>query len=216
MYSEPLNQTFRESLVPHLHTTLSMQWQKPPALLENLLGKAQPMLYRKMLVPRTVHEQIGKRCGSEAFGLIQRFASVNKGISFALMQEVQRSVLQCSEAEFRKHTAYTSVRPERYAYFTGIEDLFTRKVKQDDEDDLHPLLKAARLYLDLIFFHPFNDGNARAAMLWLAFSCLRAGYPAPDLRKIIVFPFKPGDEENYWSFTGLLANKVILALYEST
>ncbi|WP_445395072.1 Fic family protein [Streptomyces sp. LE64] len=35
--------------------------------------------------------------------------------------------------------------------------------------------RAARTYLDVLFFHPFADGNARAAMLALAFVLAREG-----------------------------------------
>ncbi|MFC9329552.1 Fic family protein [Kitasatospora sp. NPDC057015] len=35
--------------------------------------------------------------------------------------------------------------------------------------------RAARTYLDVCFFHPFDDGNARAALLALLFVLARAG-----------------------------------------
>ncbi|WSD11282.1 Fic family protein [Streptomyces hirsutus] len=35
--------------------------------------------------------------------------------------------------------------------------------------------RAARTYLDILFFHPFEDGNARAAMSALAFVLAREG-----------------------------------------
>ncbi|MFE0725841.1 Fic family protein [Streptomyces rochei] len=38
-----------------------------------------------------------------------------------------------------------------------------------------PPSRAARAYLDILFFHPFEDGNARAAMLALAFVLAREG-----------------------------------------
>ncbi|MGW6646680.1 Fic family protein [Streptomyces iakyrus] len=35
--------------------------------------------------------------------------------------------------------------------------------------------RAARVYLDVCFFHPFDDGNARAAFLTLVFVLAREG-----------------------------------------
>jgi fido (protein-threonine AMPylation protein) len=44
--------------------------------------------------------------------------------------------------------------------------------------------RAARTYLDILFFHPFEDGNARAAMLALAFVLAREGVLLDQVRPL--------------------------------
>ncbi|WP_200429928.1 Fic family protein [Streptomyces sp. NE5-10] len=70
---------------------------------------------------------------------------------------------------FRQSDAFAKGGRERYG--------LTRHTKSDFEHCLHdsadprvPLAsRAARAYLDVAFFHPFPDGNARLAMLTLAY-----------------------------------------------
>lgn len=54
-----------------------------------------------------------------------------------------------------------------------------------------------RLSLDLAFFSPFPDGNARAARLGFEFCLRRGGLPMP-----------PGDAERYVRFVRLVARSL--------
>jgi prophage maintenance system killer protein len=53
--------------------------------------------------------------------------------------------------------------------------------------------RAARTYLDVAFFHPFDDGNARAALLALQFVLLRDDV-ALDLVAPIVLTVRRADD----------------------
>jgi hypothetical protein len=185
-------------LIPHLLATMRMDWHAPPASAGDALNAAS---IRGGGSPGAL--QVAARCGAPAFDAVKRCAASNEALSFGMMQLVQGLMVPMYMTEFRKVAARTSIRPERYACFNGLEDMFIRKVAADARDGCHPLIQAARLYLDITFFHPFHDGNARAAMLWHAYQCLRSGHALPDYRRLRAFPFVPGSIACYWHFTAL-------------
>ena len=49
-------------------------------------------------------------------------------------------------------------------------------------NDLHPLIRAARLHVDFVGIHPFVDGNGRTARLLMNCELLRCGYLPVILR----------------------------------
>jgi fido (protein-threonine AMPylation protein) len=64
---------------------------------------------------------------------------------------------------------------ERYGLAPDTRARFERCLSESAQPDLPLPSRAARTYLDILFFHPFEDGNARAAMLALAFVLAREG-----------------------------------------
>jgi len=123
--------------------------------------------------------------------------------------------LQKEEKKGRKHSYSFLNLSVRYCYWSGCEKMFTLKVEKDFvEEDVHPLVKAVRLYLDIIYFHPFEDGCGRwvgkvttglnsffrAAMLWLWFFCVRFGMRFPkDVGPFIILTCRSVFTcEEYW------------------
>ncbi|GAA1510200.1 hypothetical protein GCM10009827_025490 [Dactylosporangium maewongense] len=83
-------------------------------------------------------------------------------------------------ARFRTGTAHAKRGRDRYGLHTDTEPRF-RACLADATDPSVPLsARAARVYLDVAFFHPFEDGNARAAMLCL-YHILHRGQVTLDL-----------------------------------
>ncbi|UUU36554.1 Fic family protein [Streptomyces sp. CA-210063] len=73
------------------------------------------------------------------------------------------------EVPFRQGDAFAKGGRERYALTPHTWRDFERCLR-DSADLRVPLAsRAARAYLDVAFFHPFADGNARLAMLTLAY-----------------------------------------------
>jgi hypothetical protein len=62
----------------------------------------------------------------------------------------------------------------RYAYAPDLPDRFDAALAEANGSD-EVVVRAARAYLDVAFFHPFPDGNARAARLVLDHVLARAG-----------------------------------------
>ncbi|MFD8015971.1 Fic family protein [Streptomyces sp. NPDC058955] len=70
---------------------------------------------------------------------------------------------------FRRGDAFAKGGRERYALTSHTQRDFERCLR-DSADPRVPLAsRAARAYLDVAFFHPFPDGNARLAMLTLGY-----------------------------------------------
>ncbi|MFI9765863.1 Fic family protein [Streptomyces sp. NPDC052415] len=98
-------------------------------------------------------------------------------LTFALLSTWQREVLAVPDAFFRHHPAYAKSGRERYGITPDLPARLDACLHQADTDsDTLPLTaRAARAYLDVCFFHPFADGNARSAFLTLTFVLARAG-----------------------------------------
>jgi hypothetical protein len=60
-----------------------------------------------------------------------------------------------------------------------------------------------RLYLHLCFFHPFANGNARAARLWFDYLLRRGGYEIAFVEPLFVVERFAGDFVGYIDFLRL-------------
>ncbi|MGW1504415.1 Fic family protein [Streptomyces mirabilis] len=76
---------------------------------------------------------------------------------------------------FRTMPAFAKGGRERYGLAPDTHARFVHCLAESASPDLPLPSRAARSYLDVLFFHPFEDGNARAAMLALAFALGREG-----------------------------------------
>ncbi|MFF8607221.1 Fic family protein [Streptomyces sp. NPDC015346] len=105
------------------------------------------------------------------------FADAEQGrpLTFALMAKWQRTVLGRDFVGFRTMPAFAKAGQERYGLAPESRARFERCLSESAQPDLPLASRAARTYLDILFFHPFEDGNARAAMLALAFVLAREG-----------------------------------------
>lgn len=74
---------------------------------------------------------------------------------------------------FREGTAFAKAGRERYGRYAGIEADFGRCLGESSAAGLSLAARAARAYLDVCFFHPFDDGNGRVAMLAMYHLLLR-------------------------------------------
>ncbi|MFD6327107.1 Fic family protein, partial [Streptomyces sp. NPDC058442] len=96
-------------------------------------------------------------------------------LTFALMANWQRTVLHRDAVAFRAMPAFAKGGRERYGLAPDTHARFEHCLAESTRPDLPLPSRAARTYLDVLFFHPFEDGNARAAMLALAFVLAREG-----------------------------------------
>ncbi|MFC8176877.1 hypothetical protein [Streptomyces sp. NPDC057325] len=96
-------------------------------------------------------------------------------LAFAVMANWQQLVLGEEVAAFRTLPAFAKKVRERYGIAPDTQAWFDRCLSESTQPGLSLPSRAARTYLDVLFFHPFEDGNARAAMLALAFVLAREG-----------------------------------------
>ncbi len=79
---------------------------------------------------------------------------------------------------FRSLPAFAKGGRERYGIGPDTRERLDACLAESQVGDGRPLpltARAARAYLDVCFFHPFEDGNARSAFLALLFVLAREG-----------------------------------------
>lgn len=97
-------------------------------------------------------------------------------LTFARLAGWQRLLLGTAGAPaFRTDDAFAKGGRERYPLTPDTEADFARLLRDSEEEGVPLASRAARTYLDVAFFHPFTDGNARAALLALVFVLAREG-----------------------------------------
>ncbi|MCT7355115.1 Fic family protein [Streptomyces sp. 15-116A] len=114
-----------------------------------------------------------------AWRAVREDASAQRFLDFELLAGWQRLVLGLPDVSFRTLPAFAKGGRERYGLHTDTRERFEECLAQaGDAGDAGakgvPLpARAARAYLDVCFFHPFDDGNARAALLAMGFVLAR-------------------------------------------
>ncbi|MER7755259.1 Fic family protein [Kitasatospora sp. NPDC097643] len=105
----------------------------------------------------------------DANALARADAAHRRALTPALLVNWQRIVLGRSEVTFRDGDAFAKGGRERYGLTPSTWRDFARCLRQSTDPTLPLAARAARAYLDVAFFHPFPDGNARLALLTLAY-----------------------------------------------
>ncbi|WP_308378042.1 Fic family protein [Streptomyces sp. ISL-98] len=96
-------------------------------------------------------------------------ASRKRPLTFTLLTQWQRLVLGTPDVPFRQGDAFAKGGRERYALTLHTQRDFEHCLRESADLEVPLASRAARAYLDVAFFHPFPDGNARLAMLTLAY-----------------------------------------------
>jgi hypothetical protein len=102
-------------------------------------------------------------------------AATDSTLTCDLLSGWQRQVLDSRDVEFRSQPAFAKAGRERYGIAPDTRNHFDACLSQSSEAELAVSARAARAYLDVCFFHPFDDGNGRSAFLALTFVLARAG-----------------------------------------
>jgi Fic/DOC family len=101
-----------------------------------------------------------------ALDACRQSAAAGEPLTFDRLAAWQQIVLDDPEVWFRDRTAYAKAGRERYGMVPDIEVRFEQALRDAGSAEAL-LVRAARVYLDICYFHPFPDGNARAARLAL-------------------------------------------------
>ncbi|WP_042429713.1 Fic family protein [Streptacidiphilus anmyonensis] len=132
-------------------------------------------------------------------------AARGAALDFELLRGWQRHVLGTTTPEpppFRTRPAFAKDGRERYGVDAGTRDRLDACLAESARDPAAPrrplplTARAARAYLDVCFFHPFDDGNARSAFLALVFVLAREGVTLDGvglLRRVSYQADAPGD-----------------------
>ncbi|MFD7284049.1 Fic family protein [Streptomyces sp. NPDC059862] len=121
-------------------------------------------------------------------------------LDFELLQRWQQHVLGTPQPPlFRDLPAFAKQGRERYGISPDTRARLDACLAESVQDARLPLpltARAARAYLDVCFFHPFHDGNARSAFLALVFVLAREGVALDEvslLRRVTFQADEPQD-----------------------
>ncbi len=126
-------------------------------------------------------------------------------LGFALLSGWQRHVLGVPDAPFRSGPAYAKGGRERYGTGPDLPARLDACLGQSADPGVPLPARAARAYLDVCFFHPFEDGNARSAFLTSTFVLSRAGVALDRLGPLRRLPRGAGDPESALELADLIA-----------
>ncbi|GAA2971395.1 Fic family protein [Actinokineospora diospyrosa] len=96
-------------------------------------------------------------------------ADTARPLDFGLLAQWQKTVLGVDHVPFRSGPAFAKAGREHYGLDPDTPALFDLCLAGAEDPTLPIASRAARAYLDICFFHPFPDGNARSALLALTF-----------------------------------------------
>ncbi|WP_225850897.1 Fic family protein [Streptomyces sp. HPF1205] len=135
-----------------------------------------------------------------AVELLRADAARGAALDFELLRTWQRHVLGTPQAPpFRSLPAFAKEGRERYGIDADTRGRFDACLAQSAPDGKAPLpaiARAARAYLDVCFFHPFDDGNARSAFLTLVFVLAREGITLDTVGLLRRLSFHAGDPQD--------------------
>ncbi|AEV86493.1 filamentation induced by cAMP protein fic [Actinoplanes sp. SE50] len=110
-----------------------------------------------------------------ALELVRADAAGGGPLTFARLETWQREVLGVAAARFRAVSAWARAGAEHYPYRDDLPDSFAACLAEATDPAVPLPARAARVYLDIVHFHPFADGNARSAALAVYFVLAREG-----------------------------------------
>ena len=198
-----------DSLIQHCRTTKAFDWHRESARLGRFRPHEGGRQRLTLLHQKYVDAFDRPRCDERAkrmigaIHLVDRLAVVISAITWQELTEVQSIVLGDEHVRFRDGVAFSKGGLEVYGYHPDLQRAFSQKIKQDGQEELHPLVKSIRLYLDVCFFHPFQDGNARAARLALQLILQRDNVFLKSLGPLFRIPLAAGSQEGYLAFLNL-------------
>ncbi|MDK0520122.1 Fic family protein [Streptomyces sp. ML-6] len=136
-----------------------------------------------------------------ALELLRAEAARGASLDFELLQRWQQHVLGTPQLPpFRDLPAFAKAGRERYGIGPDtrarLDACLAESAKDAAQGPVPLTARAARAYLDVCFFHPFDDGNARSAFLALVFVLAREGITLDEvslLRRIRFQADEPAD-----------------------
>lgn len=112
---------------------------------------------------------------ADAIALARQAAVRRDPLDVASLCRWHSVVLGDPVVTIRTTDAYAKGGRERYGTPPDLEAKLASFLAEACRDDEPASTRAARVYLDVLFLHPFRDGNARAARIALDYVLTRAG-----------------------------------------
>lgn len=140
-----------------------------------------------------------------ALDLVYAEAAEGGALTFARLAEWQRKVLAVAAAPFRTTSAWALGGRERYAYHDELPREFEACLAEATDPAVPLPSRAARVYLDVLHFHPFTDGNARSAALALYYVLAREGVVLDRAAPLLMTRWPAADPRTAEGLAGFVA-----------
>ena len=140
----------------------------------------------------------------DALAACRKAAKAGKTLSLDLLLTWHCHLMNISrrnQTTFRRHDAYAKQGRERYPLHSGDDGGPSKTETQffkllEEADTAEPVaLRASRAYLDVCFFHPFDDGCSRLARLVFDFILTRDNVAVNGVESIFLFGKSARDAE---------------------
>jgi hypothetical protein len=135
-----------------------------------------------------------------ALQLARTDATLGASLTFERLQSWQQHILRTPQPpSFRRSPAFAKGGRERYGIGPDTRARLDACLAQSTYDSEQPIsltARAARAHLDICFFHPFDDGNARAAFLALVFVLAREGIALNNVSLLRRVSFQADDPQD--------------------
>jgi hypothetical protein len=170
--------TATDSLSTWLRVRRETDWHEAPALRRGLTARDGFRAWCEGPVRR--RDPVRAERLLVAHSMARADAARRAPLDFALLAGWQREVLG-AEAPFRAADAYAKAGRERYGLTSRTQADFATGLREATDAEVPLAARAARVYLDVAFFHPFTDGNARSALLTLVHVLAREDIVLPEV-----------------------------------
>ncbi|WP_203995134.1 hypothetical protein [Virgisporangium aurantiacum] len=126
---------------------------------------------------------------------VRREAAGGADLSLGVLARWNAVLRGVPVAGFRRGPACAKNGRERYGLHADTEHRFVSCLLEAADPATPVTARAARAYLDVAFFHPFDDANARLAGLVLRFMLLRGRVELDDVAPILTVVRRADDAE---------------------
>ncbi|MFJ2081259.1 hypothetical protein ACIOBK_01815 [Micromonospora chokoriensis] len=130
-----------------------------------------------------------------AYDDVRLEAAAGTDLTSGLLARWNRIIRGVPIAAFRRAPAYAKNGRERYGLHADTEHRFASCLAETADRETPVTARAARAYLDVAFFHPYDDGNARLAGLVLQFVLLRESVELDEVAPILTTVRRADDAE---------------------
>ncbi|GAA3257083.1 hypothetical protein GCM10010532_107400 [Dactylosporangium siamense] len=130
-----------------------------------------------------------------AYDDVRREAATGADLTADLLARWNRIVRGVPVVAFRRAPAYAKNGRERYGLHADTEHRFAFCLAEATDQETPVTARAARAYLDVAFYHPYDDGNARLAGLVLQFVLLSGNVELHEVTPILTTVRRADDAE---------------------
>ncbi|MEU2615177.1 hypothetical protein ABZ570_26895 [Micromonospora sp. NPDC007271] len=130
-----------------------------------------------------------------AYDDVRLEAVANADLTSGLLARWNRIIRGVPVAAFRRAPAYAKNGRERYGLHPDTEHRFASCLAEAADRETPVTARAARAYLDVAFFHPYDDGSARLAGLVFQFVLLRESIELDEVAPILTTVRRADDAE---------------------